>query len=355
MSETGYALPGGANTYIPNTQATENLLINYSRNAKDFPLAKWAQYKKVKKTNGQFIRVNAEEAARIVNQDLSDFVWPDGADDNQRNETEGFKFELYHTERYAYRWRLGAKAVDEAEFPVLNLHSLVKAQQAMTGRVTLACKVLQTEGLWDADHVIDVTSFETNSGSWEDSTTSTNNIRRSIFGGVEIINGATLGQVKIGDLHLVMNPNTARRVGASQEILDFVKQQAGSPGWVTGSSDELLEQYGLPKKLHGLNVEVENTIRITNTRGATKARTYPLEDGNVFILARPGELVAPAGNGPSFSTLMIFLLEEMTVETKRDPDARREVGRIVDDFEARLVAPASGIWFQNVLTEDSSS
>ena len=48
---------------------------------------------------------------------------------------------------------------------------------------------------------------------------------------------------------------------------------------------------------------------------------------------------------PSFSTFTVFLKEEMTVESKHDRDNRRHLGRVVNDFAAKTVAPITGFLF----------
>ena len=58
-------------------------------------------------------------------------------------------------------------------------------------------------------------------------------------------------------------------------------------------------------------------------------------------MSRPEGLMGSEGVA-DFATCQIFSYEDMTVETKKDPDNRREQGRIVDDFDVQVVAPASG-------------
>jgi hypothetical protein len=87
---------------------------------------------------------------------------------------------------------------------------------------------LETTGNWDASHILDVddgtTDVPGNTGSWELSTSQRQDIKRSLNVARGLIHKHTLGVVKRRDLQLVVNPNTAMRLGESQEIIDFVKQ-----------------------------------------------------------------------------------------------------------------------------------
>jgi hypothetical protein len=41
----------------------------------------------------------------------------------------------------------------------------------------------------------------------------------------------------------------------------------------------------------------------------------------------------------------MFMLEEMTVETRQDPDNRLTKGRVVEDYATVMTAPVSGFLF----------
>jgi predicted nuclease with RNAse H fold len=62
------------------------------------------------------------------------------------------------------------------------------------------------------------------------------------------------------------------------------------------------------------------------------------------MCARPGGLVGVA-DAPNFATHCLFMKEEMTVETLKDVNNRREVIRVVENNAAVTVAPVSGVLF----------
>jgi hypothetical protein len=50
-------------------------------------------------------------------------------------------------------------------------------------------------------------------------------------------------------------------------------------------------------------------------------------------------------NAPNFATCVLFVQEEMTVETMRQAEHRRTAGRVVENICAKIVAPVSGVLF----------
>ncbi len=348
--------PGSGNTYIKNHQATGNLVVSFSRNPKEFAFTRYAQYRTVKKDAGYYLRITAENAARIVGANLKEFVWPDGADRPTRNSgTEKFAFHDYKTARYDYDFTLGYKSREQADWNIQDIESSFHIQQAMTGRGVSIADVLQTTGNWDASHILDVDDGgtdvpgNTSGQSWELSTSQRQDIKRSLNVGTQLIRNHTLGKVKRKDLQLVMSPNTAMRLGESQEIIDFVKQAPDSWKMIQGDLSGLNSEFGMPDMLYGIPIVVDDTVLVSSARGAATA-TYAntLTDGNVFLLSRVGGIDSPGG-GPSFSTLTGFFYEELTVETKDDPDNRRVNGHVVDDFQFVLTAPASGVFFRGTV------
>lgn len=345
-----YALPGASNTYIKDHGATGNLVISFSRDIKKFPLNRYVQIREVKKDAGYYLQITAEEAGRVVGGELSEFVWPDGADRPRRNAGhEQFRFKDYKTERFDFDFTLGYKAQKQADWDVRETGAATKSQQAMTARTRAVHRLLGDNANWEASHYADVSAILTNQGSWELSTTQRGDIKRSLNHGLTVIQKDTLSVVRKEDLHLVMNPTTAARVGESQEIRDYIKGSEDAWKDVIGQEGRYSE-YGLPDRLYGFDVVVEDAVMVTSARGAaTVTRSWVMGDGVAFLLARPGGLIAKAASGPSFSTVMLFMYEEMTVETMDDDKNRRTEGHVVEDYAPALTAPVSGFKFNAVI------
>jgi hypothetical protein len=347
--------PGGSNTYVKDHRATGNLVVSFSRNAKDFPFNRYIQMRNVDKDAGYYLKITPENAARVVGSNINEFVWPDGADAPRRNSgLEKFAFADYRTERLAPDFTIGDKARQQAGWEIQGLETAFHEQQAMTLRGIRIASTLQTTGNWSSSHILDVddgtTDVPGNSDSWELSTTQRQDIKRSLNRGVTLIHQHTLGAVKRKDMLLVMNPNTAERLGESQEVIDFIKQSPDAWKILKGEYENLNSQWGMPDMLYGIPIVIDDTVVVTSARGAaTTTYSYTLADGNAFLVSRPGGLVANAVRGPSFSTVMGFFFEEMSVEVKQDVDNRRLNGRVVDDYSIVPTAFVSGIFFRNCI------
>lgn len=341
--------PGGSNTYIPNHKATGNLVIGFSRDVKRFPLNQYIQLKPVTQDQGKFLRITAEEAGRIMDSNLSQFVWADSADRPQNNDgTELFTFDDYKTLRYNYAYALGYKAKNQAEFGISKVHQQIKAQQAMTARTNRVHSILAASSSWETGHRKDVTTISGVQGPWDASTTARQDIKKSLNYAAEMILKSTLSVVRKEDLRLVINVPTAHEIAACQEIVDHIKGSPEAYSQVKGETGRW-SQYGLPDSIYGFPVVVEDTVKVTSRRGASAAtRGFVMADGIAYLLARPGSLVAPDGEGPNFSTISLFVYEEMSVQEFDDEKNRRIEGHVVDDFVPVVTASVSGFKFEGI-------
>jgi hypothetical protein len=342
-------LPGAGNTFVKNHEATGNLVIHFSRNPEDFPLNRYIQYRPVKKDAGYYLQITQEEAGRIVEGNLSEFVWADGTDRPNRNAGwEQFKYLDYRTERFDFDFEIGWKTSKQADWDILGTGRATKAQQAMTARTRAVHVILADTNNWDASHVSAVSSITGVTGSWELSTTQRADIKRSLNYGMNVIRKDTLAVVRKKDLRLVMNPVTAQRIGESQEIRDYIK--GSEDAWKEVMMQEgRYSEWGMPNKLYGVEVVVEDSVMVTSARGATVVRSDVMSDGTVYLMGRPGGLVSSPESGPSFSTAMCLLFEEMTVEEFDDDKHRRTEGHVVDDYAPVMTAPVSGFYFTGAI------
>jgi hypothetical protein len=346
-------LPGGNNTYVRSFgEGSDKLVTGFSRNVKDFPLNRYIQQREVSLKSGFYLKITTEEAGRILDSNLSDFVWPDGSDRPQNNDgTEMFSFLPYNTQRYDFPYKLGFEARDQAAWGIVESHEAMKAQQAMTGRTVRVHGVLGNNANWESDHVKDVTTIDGVTGAWDTATSVNKFIQKSINYALDVIIKATLSVVRRKDMVLVMNPNTARSIAVTQEIAEYLKGSRYSlPQLRQGDSDGF-DEFGLPPKLYGVDTVIEDSTKVTSRRGASaRVADYIMPDGVAYLLARPGGLVAPPGGGPSFSTLSLFLKEDMSVQTFDDEKHRRTEGHVVDDQQPVITASASGFRLTGLLT-----
>ena len=344
--------PGSHGVFVPSHEATGKLVVDFSRNVKDFAVNQYAQIVSMKEVVGYYLEMTVEEAGRILNTDLAEFDWPDGMDAPEDVDgTESFQFKNVRTNRKKYGFRLGDLTADQASWDIIAQHGQIKAQQAMTARTQAAITALTTSGSYAADHTSAVASISGVTGNWAASTTARQDIKRSLNHAAQIIERDTLAAVFPDQLILVINPNTAKAMSVTQEIADYLK---GSPEAYAYVKGELAGQnrnvgYGLPPSLYGYPVVIERSYKTTSRKGAsTVAKSAVLADGTAALVARPGGLEGTYG-APSFSTLSIFMQEEMTVETLHDVNNRLTRGRVVENFQALLTAPVSGFLFTSAI------
>lgn len=342
------AYPSQYNTWLPSLEDSNRLLVDFSRNPRDFALNKYMQIVPVQKTQGYYLVMTLEERMRLLDTNLSNFHWPDGADAPLGNNgTESFQFQLFKAYRYAYPFTLGDMAIDQAAWDISSQHLDIKAQQAMTARTQLCYSAL-TAASWGSN------TASLSAAKWSAATTANLNIKTSLDTAITQILKATGGVVRRSQLQLVINPNVAKAMAESQEIVDYLK---GSPFALPfikadtsgGDGDDSALLYGLPPTYAGLKIVVDDTVKVTTKKGATTSQSFVFADTVAFITARRGSLEGLYG-GPSFSTVTMFCYDkdDMSVEVKHDVENRRVFGRVVDTFVPIVTAPVSGYYFTSV-------
>ena len=349
--------PSGTNTFVPSFEASGHLIVSYSRNPKDFALNKYVAIKGVKKTQGYFLQLTAEEAARVINSNIAEAVWADGNDAPSGEwGNESFQFASFLTQRYTWGFRVGYKASEQADWKILAQYAAIKAQQAMTARTLLAYNALFTAGSYATNHV---KTFK----SWGDGATfsgsgiGTNPVIKQVLNAMaQQIFIDTLGAVKPKALRVVIDPIVADKWGRSQEVHQFLANSPFALAQVRGDSPNQNALWGLPTEIYGYPLIVEDAVQVSSKKLASDAtalqtptRAFIGTGNQMAMVAAPGELVSEAG-GVDFSTIQLFMYEEMTVETKDDPDNRRTKGRVVEDYQAQVVAPASGAIATNLFS-----
>jgi len=337
-------MPAGGNTFVPVALAGDKLLVDFARDPKKFKVTQYTQVIPVEKESGYYLYIDPDEAGRILNTDARDFFWYDGADAPRRHAgTQEFEFRPYHTVRYAFDFQIGWKAARQASWEILARHAAAKAQQAMTLRTQLAANVLLDTTQYAADHVINAT---TAFGAWSTSTQTNMYIQQTLNAAAEKILDDTLGLVTKDDLVLVMGTGLAKKIAKAPEITELVKYTAGFD-FLRGASERTNVSYGVPESLYGYKTVVDETRKVTSKKGGARSVASIWPDNQAVLLARPGGMEGTA-NVITFAACCLFMLEEMTVEQRDDPDNRRTEGRVVEDYDVKLVAPAAGVLITNI-------
>ncbi len=361
MTTLGPGFPSSTNVFVPNFESSGRLTTGYSRNPSKFHLPKYVKMVQSDLTVGLFLKISAQEAARVVS--TQEYEWPDGhVRPTHQNGLEQFMFQEFRTHRFDYGFSVGWMTKNQAVWPIIEAHSQIHAQKLMTARTIRALAVLTTSSNWtqtgnrpdtgtdttlDADLSADHTSTATGlaGGYFDQGTSTTPYMKIGLDKIAALINKETLGVVEQDVLMIIANPNHTRLVAESAEVHEYIK---GSY-W---AQEELLQglqpnnRYGLPSSLYGYPWLVENAVKVTSRKllppgvGPTKSLAMP--DQQLLVMARPGTLEGVYG-APDFSTMCIFWYEdEMTLETFDDPKNRLTEGHLVENTAEILTSPLSG-------------
>lgn len=343
--------PSPTSVVVPDLEATNRLIVDFARNLNEFPVLRYTQIVPVKTITGLYLRMTTEEAGRILNSDLSEFVWPDAQDaPTGLDGTESFQFETYRAERYVFSAAIGERTQEAAQWDITGQHANIKARQAMTARTQMAVNRIFNQSAYPASHVIDVNN--TFGAKWNEATTTNFVIRKSLNMAVQRILDDTLGAVRPSDLILLMSDKVAKAVAESGEFADYLKGSPDALGalrYQFKDDSTLPNAFGLPKRLYGLDVVVDDTRKVTTKKkGATPTITPVLPDDMAAVISRVGALEAQY-TPMSFSTCIFFMKDEMKVETVYDQINKRTLVRVIEDYDCVLTAPATGVLLTNVV------
>lgn len=343
------AYPSQSNTYVP--EVTEKLVVDYSRNIDSFPINRYCQIVPVDKQVGYYTRMTREQAGRVLNVNGYDMLWPSGMPRPfHNNETESFAFLKYGTSRYDLGFNVDRLAVQQANFDVIAHNAGQVAERAMRLRTMIAVQTATTTANYSSSNYASVPSIPGVTGTWDLSTTARKDIERSFHYAAETIMQQTLNGVEPKDMMVVMSADCAKQIKLSQEFIAYI---ANSPNAYDEIYGDLRGQnpnsyWGLPSRLFGYEIVVEATYYVSSKKGASSLAISPiLPNTTPFMCSRPGGLVSErASETASFSTLTLFMKEEMTVEQFDEPKHRLVEHHITEDYDCQVTAPIAGFLFQ---------
>lgn len=332
------SIASGTNTFVPNHEATNGLIVGFSRNPKSFRLSEYIKMTQVKQSVALYATWNSQNEARVIDSDAHQYLWADGADaPDGHDETDSWQWLPFTTERRAVPFTLGQKAVDQASWEILLTHSRMAASKSMVIRTQLAYNAVAAA--FTSSGVNTNTATALGGGKFDVGTSTTPYLKKGLAKLSTIINKQTLGIITPDQLAIVMNPNTATSIANSAEVHDYCKGSPFAMAQLRGDEPNLNGAWGLPTLLYNHPVIVENTVRLTSKVNAASATlSYVVPDDTIMVVARQGELEGLEGS-PDWSTIQMFWYgDELTVESKYDADNRRYQGRVVQDF--KMVVPS---------------
>lgn len=338
---------GGSSLFIPSHDATNGLVVGFSRNPASFPITKYLKMIPTKKNQGVYLRWGSDDAARVVSDDAREYLWARGADEpHGADETEVGEWVPFVTNRYRFGFSIDDDTPNLSDFPILAAYAAQKAQKAMTVR-TMHAHAALTAASWGTQTATVATITGTGGDDWSKGTKTNPIILNSLNYAAASINLNTLGTVNPGGMTLVINPNLAKKMAASAEIRDYMAQSPFAEKYLTMDGG-MSGRYGLPAVFYDYNIVVENAVRVTSKKKAAPAdadKSFVMGDTVAYLLSRPDGIEGVEG-APNFSTIhMYWYRDEMTVETKADPDARRIKGRVISDYKMVVPSVYSGFRF----------
>lgn len=330
---------GGLNTFVPTfSEATGLIQTEFTRNVKSFALNRYTKLVPVSTVSGYYLKINSDEAVRVV--DENDFRWAYG-EDRPTGVNNDFDFAQFTTKRFERGFHIPYETAKVAAWDIVAQHARSRAAQLMTLRTQRALNVLTTSGNWTNN----VNYFATGSALGSGAAYTSGNIQKLFQTATEKLMVNTGGAIQMQDIVCIMSPKTAFKMSQSAELKDLIKYTQGVQ-FMQGEGN--FSRYGLAPGLFGIgDIVIEDAVKVSNQKGATRAADYILGVDKVLFVSRPQGLVGVEG-GSNFATITNFVYEDMTVETFDDPKNRRTVGSIVDNSVPELTAPLAGIYVADI-------
>lgn len=364
-----FVAPSATNGYLP---VATGQVIAFVRKKKHFKtLNSIVQYTPSTKPTGVYAKLDRDNGVRVSNE--NQFVWADGADlPSTAYFTSRFTTGNFSTVRRAYPWSVGGQAQNNAELwnPKLS-HMMEAISLALTFRTLRLFRLLETSGTWGGN-----TDTATNlgGGKWDAGTVAAPYFKKGVLAVAAAINSATNGIVEIDQLVMVVNRNDAIKIGASAEIMDFMKSSVHTKQMIEDPFGKVNEQWGLPAKYQGVRIVVSTEPKVTevmNASGseATTNRALIKSSDSIVFCTVPGALDSELSE-KSYSTVQIFHYPSVKAasegkadgETSNDGDGLLEVkgqydqwnekwlGAVVEQTSEHVAAPMSGYLATDCIT-----
>lgn len=350
------AYPSSTNFHPLATQ----FVISFSREVEDFPLNRYIQIVEAPAPAFLYHELDRDQAVRLRN--LNDHVWADGADrPTGRDNQFAFREVPATTVRYDWYSTMGNQALKmhQQQWKAKQVYLKGLASEAMTGRTLNVVTMLDTVGNWPTTNVADVNTLNDGAGQWhlasdDPADVRYNAIKKGIMAAVTRVFLQTNSRVKFRDLRLLLHPEAATAMANTAEIHNYLKYSEATKQ-VSGDEENYNERWGLPKRLYGVEVVVEDSIIVSDlptagatSPGASTARAFIKGKTSAILLSRPGGLDGQAG--PSFSTAQWWWYDSL-LKTFEEEDIKNQKVRwdITDQGTPVLAAGAAGYLVQGIV------
>jgi hypothetical protein len=351
-----------ANQYIGNYSGfvpqLTGQVIAFVRDSKKFKINRYVQFIPADATVGLYWKMERDEQVRDI---ADDSAWADGS---SRKYGEGvsvsFDTASYQTIRRNEKFTLGEIQIKQAQklggLPLKKIHTDAATSITMTKRTGRFLTLLELDATWSTSgHVktaAQLSGLVGDNAKWKNASDDPASpsylaIWKAISAAWLHIQLDTNGAVTMDDLRLVINPELAQEMAQSGEINNYIRQTAEARKNLEGDLWPNLEQYGLPQKYRGVEIVVEDAMKVTTKKKAagTEAtgtdRVWLKAKTNALLVSRPGGIDGEVG--PSASTVQCYHHEGLIqVEAFSDAEDRLVRGHVCEDVDEVVSAEYSG-------------
>ena len=348
-----YSFTSATNGFVAGFSGgmTEKLIVDFSRDWKKCPVMGLADVITSDIPAGYFARIKPDPQGQLVDSPQG-FLWPDNTPSpDQADNRREHEFQEWAAKRYQYSAWVGDL---EKQFTAWDVEAQVVndlGNKGMLNRAKQFYSLAGTAGTWtDAGGTgVNHTDTATNlgGGQWNAGTSANRYIQKTFAAVLQALTKATVNGLELNDLYCVISPVVADQMARSQEIADgYHRQQDFSEYMQYSLYANQMARYGLPPKLYGINLIVDDWIERTTKIGATATKTFVPEGGSAkaaYFMVKPGGIKSASG-GRSHGTFGFFVVkgEEMKTEVIPWPIDRRTKIMTTDMFDVKALAPASG-------------
>lgn len=337
-----------------NAGMTEKLIVDYARDWKKTPALMLAGVTTAEIPQGNFVRINPEAQARLLDDPLA-YLWPANTPaPEQTDNGRAHEFVQWDARRYCYaRWL----DHDELQFTSWDLEAQVLndlGNQAALNRAKLFYGKVSDSANYSVNgtnHYASATSL--GGGVWSAGNSANRYIQKSLAAVMmQIEKSSVNGILNMDDLFLVVGPEVADGMSRSQEIADGLHRTTDFKEYMQYDLwQNQMARYGLPPKLYGITLVVDPWIKETAKIGATRAKSFVAGSNSAYVMVKPGALKSASG-GKAFGSWEFFTVKgrEMVTEVIDWPIDHRKKVQVIDYLDVQPVAKEASYLITAVLS-----
>jgi hypothetical protein len=355
-----FVYTGQFNSYV--AKATGQV-INFARDPKKYRLNKYTQLVKSDAPIAFYYKIMPDDQVRFVTR--KDKVWEDGG---KRPEVTGQRIRHDTVEfqciRYDYDFQIGWKTLQLADYNVLLANTNSAQNECMIDWTDEVLTLAENAANWGSN-TSDAISLD-GGATWDKGTPEDPVIKKCLLQIAERItlmtNGIAADFENADDvgLVLVLSPESARKMAVAPEIHAIYKESLYAEALVGKAGVNPNAVWGLPQKLYGYTVVVENCVRVSerpyadgthlaSTTGSAPTRAFRKSGTSAIVCSRPGGMDGQMG-APNWSTFQrYYFQQEMKVQVFDEAKHEYTDGHVVRDGYTALASPASGFLVTNIL------